>query len=259
MMGITKTITWADVERYRRLREAGRKLMAQATRSIPPAAYDEIGAALGILRKGVLVFDTKDVAAVLADCCLHDWIRDGRNLITSYSLDHPVPAGSDEEYLLRAHQQAQFRILLPGSVAGGVGMECTDVLSGERLFLMDIAYSTSARAHASVMAARTIPLDGYWMTTGAGLPVTGDQARREVVDEVKRLLKAVPPVDPHAMALAVLRKCLDCGAARYITYSGTEPGQTARSSSLPAAARTFRAARRRAGSNEPCSAGSGRR
>jgi hypothetical protein len=174
MMGIAKTITWADVEAYQRLREAGRRLTTRMTKTIPGAAYREIGTALGIYRKGVLVFDTEDVAAVLADCCLHDWIHDGRNLVEQYCLDHPAPPDSDDAYLLRAYQQARFRVLVAGSIAPGAGIECADTLSGERFFLTDISLSNCARNSRTLFATRTVPLDGYWMTTGAGLPI-GDR------------------------------------------------------------------------------------
>ena len=259
MMGITRTITWGDVERYQCLRETSRKLNARLTKTIPRVAYDEIGAALGILRKGRLAFETESVAAVLTDCCLYDWILDGRNVITNYSLDQPAPAGTDEEYLLAAYQQAQFRILVAGSVAAGAGIECRDALSGERLFLMDISYSSTASPEGSIMAARTIPLDGYWMTTGAGLPITDKKAGREVVAEVERLLKADPPCDPHVLSLAILRKCLECGADQHMTYVGTEGGDHSGDPQGADAARAYRPSRRMPSRNQPCPCGSGKK
>jgi len=227
-MGTTKTITWGDVANYQRLREVGRRLMSHITRTIPRAATNEMGAALGIMREGTLVFDPDEVGIVLVDCCLHDWIRDGQNLLAKYSLEHPVLPGSDEEYLLRAYQQARFRVLLPKSIAPGAGLECTDALSGEHLFLMDIALSKSVKDSSYVMATRTVPLDGYWMTTGAGLPITGEKIGKEVVGEMKGLFDIVPPLDSHQMALAILRKCIECGAAEYMTYEGPEKSKDAK-------------------------------
>jgi hypothetical protein len=260
MMGITKTITWADLEEYQRLREISRKLMSRITKTIPRAAYDEIGSALGILRKGVLVFETEDVAAVLADCCLHDWIRDDQNLVEKYSFNHPASPGTDEEYLLRACQQARFRVLVPGSIARGVGMECADALSGERFFLMDISLSNCAQEGHTVFAARTVPLDGYWITTGAGLPIADRKTGNEVIREVNRLFHVLP-VDEHKLALTILRKCLEGGAAEYVTYRGgndetkeiEEPGDDFATQTQPAVSR------RVAGRNDPCPCGSGRK
>jgi hypothetical protein len=221
---------------------------------------EEIANALGIMRKGVLVYDTEDVMAVHTDCCLHDWIRDGRNLITKYSLDHPASPGTDEEFLLRAHQQAQFRILIPESVAPGAGLKCADGLSDDRLFLMDLALSNSVQIGQSLMATRTVPLDGYWMTTGAGLPISDRKIGEEVARELRRLLEAEPPVDPHKLALAILRKCLDCGAAEYVTYSGPEERvdlEESETGFLPAPKPAT--SRRVAGRNDPCPCGSGKK
>ncbi len=260
MMGTTKTITWGNIEDYQRLREASRKLMDRITKTIPRAATEEIGAALGIMQKGVLFFDTEDVAAVLADCCLHDWIRDGRNLITKYTEDHPASPGSDEEFLFRAYPQARFRVLLPKSVAPGAGLECLDALSGEHLFLMDIAYSSCVHDGGPVMAGRTIPLNGFWMTTGAGLPVTGEKIINEVVREIERLFKIVPAVDPHKMALAILRKCLDYGAAEYVTYLTPDESEDTEEPEADFAAPPQPVVSRRvAGRNDPCPCGSGKK
>ena len=259
MMGTTRTISWGDVEEYQRLREASRKLMSRITKTIPRAAYNEIGAALGILRKGVLVFDTEDVAAVLADCCVHDWIRDHRNLVAKYSLDHPPSAGTDEEFLLLAHQRARFRVVVPGSIAPGAGLECTDTLSGERFFLMDVSLSHTAQQGHPLLATRTVPLDGYWMTTGAGLPIGDKKTGREVVRKVEKLLKA-PPVDDHQVALTVLRACLDGGAAEYISYAGpqeSDEGEESEDDFLAPAQPAI--SRRVPGRNAPCPCGSGKK
>jgi hypothetical protein len=259
-MGTPKAITWGAVERYQRLREVSRKLMNRMTKTIPRVAMEEIGEALGIMRKGALVYDTEDVIAVHADCCLHDWIRDGKNLVTKYSLAHPASPGTDEELILRSQQQARFRILLPQSVAAGAGMECIDALSGEHLFLMDIAFSSSVHDGGPVMAARTVPLGDFWMTTGAGLPITGEKAGNEVIGKVRSLLSVVPSVNQHEMALSILRTCLDCGAAEYITYSGPSENEDAQEvESKLLAPRQPATSRRALGRNAPCPCGSGKK
>lgn len=112
-------------------------------KTIPRRAFDEIGDALGILRNGVLVFDSEDMTSVLADCCLYDWYEDGKNLIQRYAETHPARPGTDESYLLQAYLQAEYRILVPQSAVPGAGLHCHDVLNGGELFLMDLAFSQS--------------------------------------------------------------------------------------------------------------------
>ncbi len=54
--------------------------------------------AIGILRKGVLVFDNEDMTSMLMDCCLYDWIKGGKNIVQRYSEQHPAKSETDEHY-----------------------------------------------------------------------------------------------------------------------------------------------------------------
>lgn len=62
--------TQQDLDRYLRLRAAGRRLNSSILKAIPRKAYDDIGGALGLLQNGVLVFESEDMTGVLADCCI---------------------------------------------------------------------------------------------------------------------------------------------------------------------------------------------
>jgi hypothetical protein len=261
MTNSTRAITYADVARYQHLRETDRKLMARIMemKTIPPGAFDEIGTALGIMVKGVLVFDTMDVSSVLADCCLHDWIRDGQNLIAKFHREHPAPPGTDEDYLLRAHQQARFRVLISERIARGAGLECVDALCGERLFLMDIALADHAPTDVPLaLATRTIPLDGYWSTTGAALPIINQKNCDALLQTYERLTRSTRPVDPHKLALTIIRTCLDGGAAEHVRYEGVDEdeedfGELQMSEAPPHPSRI------KVGRNDPCPCGSGRK
>ena len=163
--------TRQDVERYRRLRAVIRDLNHRMLKTIPRQAYDEIGDAIGIRHGGVLVFDSEDMTAVMADCCLYDWFEDGKNLVQRYAETHPAKPGTDESYLLSASVQAKYRVLVVEKVVPDAGLHCRDVLNGGELFLMDLAFSHSAQSEAA-LATRTIPLGEYWMTGGAALRST---------------------------------------------------------------------------------------
>jgi hypothetical protein len=270
MMGTARTITWGDVERYQRLRETDRKLMNRVMKTVPRVAFEEIGAALGVMRKGVLVFDSDSVISVLADCCVHDWIKDGKNVVTKFSLAHPASPGSDEEYLLRAHQLARYRLLISESIARGAGLECVDALSMEHLFIMDVNFSISAKPDGPLLATRTVPLDGYWMTTGVGLPVGDKQTANAVMREVRPLGPDLTRADPHKLALTIIRACLDCGAAEHVRYEGAdeedndllvgfEDGDSDKPQLHRAPSPRARASRRAPGRNDPCPCGSGKK
>src|SRR5664280_411985 len=68
----------SDVERYKRLRRLARDLNHRIVKTVPREAMHEVGETIGILHRGVLVFDTEDETSILMDCCLYDWMRNVR-------------------------------------------------------------------------------------------------------------------------------------------------------------------------------------
>jgi hypothetical protein len=79
------TPSQSDVERYRRLRSLGKDLNSRIVRTIPRETIYAVGEAIGILQKGVLVFETEDMSGVLMDCCLYDWPAEGKSLVQRYA------------------------------------------------------------------------------------------------------------------------------------------------------------------------------
>lgn len=213
--------TRQDVERYRSLRAFSMALNHKIIKTIPRQAYDQIGDALGIRRNGVLVFDSEDMTSVMMDCCLYDWYENGKNLVQRYAETHPATPGTDESYLLQACLQAKYRILVAQSAVPGAGLHCQDVLNGGKLFLMDLAMSQSVANGNAALATRTIPLGEYWMTGGAGLPIS---SKESILDALRRIDRehGKPPQGPGGVALPIARACLAAGAANYITYESAE-------------------------------------
>lgn len=220
-MGTSFSPTRQDVERYRSLRALSLALNHRIIKTIPQQAYDEIGDALGIRRNGVLVFDSEDMTSVMMDCCLYDWYGNGKNLIQRYAETHPAAPGTEESYLLQAYLQAKYRILVAQSALPGAGLHCQDVLNGGELFLMDLAMSQNIPNGNAALATRTIPLGDYWMTGGAGLPIS---SKKSILDALRRIGTGhhKPLEGPGAVALSIARACLAAGAADYITYESTE-------------------------------------
>ena len=213
--------TRQDVERYRRLRALGLDLNHRIIKTIPRQAYDEVGDAIGVLHNGVLVFDSTDMTSVMMDCCLYDWFENGKNLVQRYAETHPASPGTDESYLLQACLQAKYRILVGQSAVPGAGIHCQDVLNGGELFLMDLALSQSVPNVNAALATRTIPLGEYWMTSGAGLPVS---SKKSILDALRRIdTEHYQPLEgPGGVALSIARACLAAGAGDHITYESTE-------------------------------------
>jgi len=224
--------TRQDVKRYRNLRTLAMDLNHRIIKTIPRRAFDDIGRALGILRKGVLVFETEDMSSVLMDCCLYDWFQNGKNVVQRYSEQYPMDPGTDDRFLLDAYLRAKYRVLIGLSAVSGAGLHCRDLLNNEQLFLMDVGLSRGAANPGVALATRTLPLGDYWITTGAALPINSDTARRVKI--------ATPKWREHhrGVALSLVRTCLAAGAAEYISY--IEPGTTASQVEEPRARRWWR-------------------
>lgn len=216
-------ITPDDLERYQRLRAVSRRLSNAIVRTIPRKAILETGRALGIVRKGALFLQTEDVSSVLMDSCLFDWIENGKNLVEKYVEEHPVTPGTDEHLVLQAYCRARYRVLLPIATLPDVAVHCLDLLSGQSLLLIDIAMSRSvADGFVRVFATRTVPLGSYWMTTGAPLPISDEETGEALLRKFKgqKELGAQTPDSEHKLARAMIRVCLDWGAAEQIRYEG---------------------------------------
>lgn len=208
-----------DVERYRSLRAISRELHEAILRTVPGEAFEHIANALGILRDGMIVLDSEDVSAVISDACLYDWYEDGKNLVERYTEAHPAAPDTGRALVMRAFLDAKYRILAINSTAPGAGLHCRDVLTKEDLFLMDVALSqTSPKV---VLAARTLPLGGYWMTTGAPLPFN---VAADVESAMDQILATAPEFEdsPSLVSLSTIRACLAGGAANHVAYATPE-------------------------------------
>ena len=220
-MGASYLPNQSDIERYRAFRAVSLAVNHRIIKIIPARAYDEIGDALGIRRAGVLVFDSDDMSSVLMDCCVYNWFENGKTLVERYAETHPAKPGTEESYLLQALLQAKYRILVVQSVVAGAGIHCKDVLNGEELFVMDLAFSRTIPDSGMAIATRTIPLGEYSMTGGAGLPISSKQDGLDALCRIKSV-KSRPLHGPGGVALPIARACLAAGAADHIMYEGPE-------------------------------------
>jgi len=254
------TTTAMDVQRYQQLRQLSRRLMSVLTKTIPREAYQEIGSALGIMRKNTIILDTLDVSSVLMDSCLFDWIKGGKNLVEKYVEAHPPARGTDEHFLLQAFCRAKHRLLMHRATSPGAVTYWSDVFSGESIALMDIGLSqTMARGFQGLLAARTVPLGDCWMTTGAALPIGDRKTAEMVLKTIERgnLFVDRTSVGEHKLATAIIRACLDSGAAEHIRYAGgdDEEEEVGEAPSIT----EVKSRRRHIDRNDPCLCGSGKR
>ena len=249
----------ASLARYQHLRRVGLELNNRLVETLPRSVLDEGGQKLGILKRNVLSLDTEDEIALLMDYCLHDVRQRGVNAVERYLAESPPPPGSDERILLEALQQARFSLFAVEGVEPGVGAQVRDLLGDERLFLVDVGLSRTARA-GLILAARVMAPEGIGMTTGAVLPVgvlpPAEQAR--FLEGLTNLfggtdLRHLSAEEASELAATVIRISLQQGAAERVRYVEPERADwpRRRSDALPPARST--------GRNDPCPCGSGRK
>ncbi len=242
--------------RYRRMREVRLQLNHELVRTTTKRSLQECGRMLGFLRKNTLVFDSEEEMAVLMDYCLYDPGTDGRTLVRAFFEKSPHPAGSAEMVALQAMTHAYYSIFQVTDVERGVGVSVRDLLRGETGFIVDIGFGNTAKRQL-MLATRIIPIEGFLMTGGAGLPVDTFAARR-IFNELQQRKQAPESFDFHQitprqeadLAALVIRTCRSSGASAQIAYA--EPGSPTRPvSTVSAPART--------GRNEPCPCNSGKK
>ena len=256
LMNPTPSIAPSAIDRYKRLRSAGKDLNHRIANTAPRKALFEIGEAIGILHDGKLLFESEDVTSVFMDCCLYDWVEEGESLVQRYAESHAPMPGTDEHDLLQAYLRAQFRIVLPTARLRGAGVYVVDAFSGEQLFIMDINLSQSSLSSQLPLATRTIPFGDFCITGGAPLPMDAKAKKItfERLDEEKLLAGGII-TDPHKMALVTVRACLESGVAQYFTYE--DPGSRRVSQSTTGHPPSVPS--RAPGRNEPCPCGSGKK
>jgi len=216
------------VERYKRLRELSRRLNQEIVKTIPRRALFKVGKAIGIPIEGnSFFFESADETSVLMDCCLYDWIENGKSLMEKYA-ESNLRLDAAEDELLHTYLQAKYRILISRSRVDGAGAEFVDLFSAEKIFIMDIAMSRTPLGMA--YATRTIPLDRFWITGGTALPTDSNGIHQAITRlSQHRSSDNSGFVDPHTMALTFVRTLLEAGSMERITYQAIEDQKRTRS------------------------------
>ncbi|HUQ69751.1 MAG TPA: SEC-C metal-binding domain-containing protein [Planctomycetaceae bacterium] len=233
-------------------------LSSKLVKRVPKDVLDEGGQKLGILRRGMLVLDNEDQMTVLMDYCLHDIRRNGRNAIEQFLIDSPPDPDSDEMTCLRAKQQATYSLFVVESIERGVGVMMQELRSEESRFVVDLGFAGSAQPGLA-MAARLLPHDGFWMSSGASLPVgvTTLKQRDALVDEILALgtTDAAGHFDPGP----IIRVLMMAGRSNNIRYQDVPGTGSRQARSFAAPQRAAATSSGKIGRNEPCPCGSGKK
>ncbi len=233
------------VQEYKRLRTASIDLSNALAKTLIAEDIRTAARQLGILHGKYIDFETEDESAVLMDHAIHDIFHDGLNAVGRLLLTEPYVEGSDELRLLRSMQQAHFAIINIEKPIPGVGVQAIDRLWDTPIFLIDMNFSHTVQPGAMLATRIHSPGEGWWMTTGAALPLN-NKALDEIIDQIEDYESSTE--DPARNAM-ILRTCVSASCSRQIRYANTSTAPT--SSTLTVAPKV--------GRNEPCTCGSGKK
>jgi hypothetical protein len=242
---------------YNRLRQVRFDLNSTLVETLDKRAIDEGASKLGLLRRGMLVFESEEEMPALMDYCIHNFRDGGRNAARKYLEESPPPPGSEERAVLTAMLKSYYSLFQVLDVARGVGVTVQDLLRGDTAFLADIGFGGTAEKGA-MLAARVIPMEGFLMTSGASLPVHAP-AMVQIRKGLERTFAPetdftrLTPQQEADLAALVIRACLASGVASHFAYAmpGQEPSRRRLAGGV--------SERPRANRNDPCPCGSGKK
>ena len=220
----------------------------------------------------MLVFDNEEMMSVLMDYAIHHYIApDGRNAVQRCLDLSPPPADTEEFAALQAKTNVRYGLFQVAGVLPGFGIEVDDFFRDERLLVIDVGLSSSAR-RGLVLASNLVCPASFWTTTGAGLPVSAD-VLETLLGPVGRAFgtdpqsfRALGRARQADLAALVIRTCLQMGMGERVAYE--DPGSHRARPHFGLAARhalgaiepaPARSRQTPVGRNDPCPCGSGKK
>jgi hypothetical protein len=214
---------------YKSLRAKSRHLNSTLTKLVPKSAIMDAAQKLGLRKGKLLAFGDEDEISVLLDYCLYSFRRGGKTIIERHLENNPWAECSEETTLLRAMVRSFYSLFVVKSLHKGRGVTLFDLLRGVTFLLMDVGIGSTALP-GMLFAGRVLPLRGYFMTSGAFLPVDHDLAEEIVMSIPDRYLQVednearliLSHRDEAIVSARIIRKALKRGAMETMAYMETE-------------------------------------
>jgi len=184
-----------DFKRYQRLRQVGFEINSALTKQISKPAFLKYAKKLGMTNRKAIVFQNEMEPDILTDYILYNHRPKGKNLVERYFESVDLQPFSDEMTVLEGMVNSRYSVFLVERVLKNKGLELTDLLKRDTLTLMDKNLGMS-HVEGAIFAGRVIPLRGFYMTSGAFLPVDPDILEHHIIPDVIAITeKADNPVE----------------------------------------------------------------
>ncbi|MGE5608006.1 MAG: hypothetical protein ACM359_02020 [Bacillota bacterium] len=160
-----------NLDHYRRLRERMLRHHNALVKTTPRSTFRKCAKRLGLLEGNTLGVESESELIILTDYCLYSHRQRGRNLVEKYLAKLPPADDPDEQGLREAMSNARFSLFRVEQVIRGTGVFVRDLVRGDGLFVVDELLSRTMR-QGRLLGGRLVPFPDYWITTGAGFPVS---------------------------------------------------------------------------------------
>lgn len=212
------------VQLYENQRSVTRRLMHEAMQLLTKYDLEQSAKALGLWRRGVVVFNHEDFSSVMMNYALLEIRQQELSTVERFRADRTL-YDPDDAATVDLLCRAQFRILAIDRPAGKACLQVTDQLTGKGGTLVDINFGKTGCA-GLVLATHVWELaDDYWMTTGAAV-VYSKSAEQLVARRIRSICRCnladwpkLGPRQRSTVTALVTRCCLDCGSGDRLRYA----------------------------------------
>jgi hypothetical protein len=214
---------------YKRLRQAVPNLTSAIMKCLSRPAIMDCAKRLGLRKGKGLIFGNMQEMDVFMDYCIYSYRKRGKNAIQRYAEDFAPPEASDDVILLQAMLHSHYSIFQVRDLERGRGVTLFDLLRSENLLLLDVGLSSSA-IRGMMFAGRVLPLNDYYMTSGAFIPLDREFVEKTVIPTVERFLSKIhreaesvlSPADESQFSAEIIRPALRAGMLERMAYSRIE-------------------------------------
>lgn len=247
-------VNYASIKHeYAALRLAGKSLNRRLVTTLQKHEVEAAARLLGIMRGKRIEFETEDEMSVLFDYTIHNLFHDGRNAVGRMLENDPPPEDSIEFRILRSMQKSHHTILNVEEASPGLGVSAFDTAMDQSILVVDKGFSMTATP-GMMLATRIYSVyEGWWVTTGAALPVTSESLERIWREQKEHAREFEREPTDNEWATLVTRACLASGASQNIGYVDFNKIRSKeRTPQLISSSR-------KVGRNDPCPCGSGKK
>jgi hypothetical protein len=199
----------AILTRYDRHRDRYIDLKTALVKDLWKSAVAPIARHLGLVatEKEAIRRDPDELAPAV-DLALYAAGAEGESAVQRHAREHKDRLSDPDRQMLEAMSAAVFSIFRVEGGHRGAGVDLTDLISGERFWIVDRNLEATAYA-GTELALRLLRPDDFWMATGVVAII--DQGSWEELERKGLIRRRAPPgstVDRDALAETVYRLAL---------------------------------------------------